>query len=579
MSNNIIHAESVMAVDFGSINTRAHLFDIVEGSYHFIASGTAPSTVGAPYYDVSESLRSALIALQNITGRILLDSKTSRLCMPAAEDGSGIDRLVVTMSAGRKLKILPFGILSDVSLKSARHLASSTYHHLVDIVGLGDNRPLDARLDDILNANPDIIILAGGTERGASRTVMKNASMVALICRLLPRENRPYVVYAGNRSAALRVKELLEKHTSVFITSNIRPAIDVEDLAPAQEVLADIFEQYHSQQIGGLSTLKSLCSIPLMPTAFAFSRMLRYLSHVHKTGKGVLGVDLGAGSTTLVKAEDGVVHSEVQPFGMGREITGLLEKCSLESISRWLPIEMSADALLDQIWNKNLFPSSIPATPEALAVEHAVARQALRTAVESAQEQHPDWGDVFEPILATGAVLGLSASPLQSLHILLDGIQPVGITTFILDTNAVLASLGAAAPVNSLLPVQVLESGAFTMLATVVSPVCRERFGTTVMQARLVYDSGDELTVNVKQGMIEVLPLPPGYKATLHLQSEKNVSLDGCQKRGKLSLKVNGAACGLVIDARGRPILLPQDDELRRSRLRRWAAAMDSFPA
>ena len=41
---------------------------------------------------------------------------------------------------------------------------------------------------------------------------------------------------------------------------------------------------------------------------------------------------------------------------------------------------------------------------------------------------------------------------MSSLLMLLDGIQPVGVTTFVLDQNNLVASLGAAAEINTLLP-------------------------------------------------------------------------------------------------------------------------------
>jgi len=65
----------------------------------------------------------------------------------------------------------------------------------------------------------------------------------------------------------------------------------------------------------------------------------------------------------------------------------------------------------------------------------------------------------FEPILAGGSALDDAPTPGQSLLLLLDAVQPTGLTTIILDKNDLLPLLGAAAKRNSILPVQVLESG------------------------------------------------------------------------------------------------------------------------
>ena len=44
MPSSIITSNSLLAIDVGAANTRAVLFDVIEGEYRFIASGIAPST-------------------------------------------------------------------------------------------------------------------------------------------------------------------------------------------------------------------------------------------------------------------------------------------------------------------------------------------------------------------------------------------------------------------------------------------------------------------------------------------------------------------------------------------------------
>jgi N-acetylglucosamine kinase-like BadF-type ATPase len=65
-----IESESLLAVDVGGANTRAALFDVVEGEYRFVAAGSAPSTAEAPFRDVGEGVRNAIIELQSVTGRV-----------------------------------------------------------------------------------------------------------------------------------------------------------------------------------------------------------------------------------------------------------------------------------------------------------------------------------------------------------------------------------------------------------------------------------------------------------------------------------------------------------------------------
>src|SRR5512133_2472321 len=102
---SLVDAESVLAVDIGSLNTRALLFDVVDGQYHFISSAAAPTTAGAPFRDISGGVHIALERLQEITGRTLINSE-AQIILPSQTDGSGIDRLALTCSAGSDLNIL-----------------------------------------------------------------------------------------------------------------------------------------------------------------------------------------------------------------------------------------------------------------------------------------------------------------------------------------------------------------------------------------------------------------------------------------------------------------------------------------
>jgi hypothetical protein len=51
---------------------------------------------------------------------------------------------------------------------------------------------------------------------------------------------------------------------------------------------------------------------------------------------------------------------------------------------------------------------------------------------------------------------------------------------------------------------------------------------------------------------------------------------DGSSRR--FTAMVEGGVVGILIDARGRPIDLPEDDEARRKKLREWFGGLDAYP-
>jgi hypothetical protein len=131
--------------------------------------------------------------------------------------------------------------------------------------------------------------------------------------------------------------------------------------------------------------------------------------------------------------------------------------------------------------------------------------------------------------------------------------------------------LGSAAAVNTILPLQVIDSNAFLNLGTVISPISNARNGTTIMNIQLELDTGEETTYEVQKGSLLQLPIPAGISATLHMEILRKVELDGRRKEGKQIIQVIGGVCGAVIDARGRPLVLPSDAARRRDTLQKWS--------
>jgi len=152
---------------------------------------------------------------------------------------------------------------------------------------------------------------------------------------------------------------------------------------------------------------------------------------------------------------------------------------------------------------------------------------------------------------------------------LLDGLQPAGITTIAIDQNNMLAMLGAAAEVNSMVPVQVLDSGALSYLATVISPVSDADYGTPIVRAKLIRDDGTEMSSEIQMGNLQILPLGNRQTARLQLRPLKHADVGlGPGRAGEVD--VNGSSIGIVIDARGRPLRLPADSTKRRALVLKW---------
>ncbi len=580
MPASLVQNESILAIDVGATMTRAVLFDVVEGQYRFVASGQAPSTAEAPFKDIGLGVREAITNLQNITGAALLGAQDNNLIAPSQPDGSGVDAVVATVSAGPAVKTVVVGLLSDVSLQSAKRLAESTYSRVVDTLDLSDHRKADQQMDSIVRSRPDLVLLSGGTDGGASRSIQKMLEAVGLACYLMPEEKRPMILYAGNEKLANDVKDMLGSHAGKLqIGHNIRPSLEMEDLVPASHELASLVMKLRERQLKGVDELNLWSGGTIMPTAYAQGRMIRFLSKLYQSTRGLLGVSAGASAMTVAAGFNGDLTLGVYPqFGLGDNLAGILQHTSIEDILRWLPLDISANTLREYLFQKSLYPSAIPATKDEQIIQQAIVRQALYLSVRLAQRNFPaniraarqDQIPPFDLIIGGGGAISDGTSLGQSLLLLLDAIQPVGILPVLLDQNNLLPMLGAAASRNHYLPVQVIESGAFIGLGTVISVSASANYGDQILHAKLAYADGTEARAEVKFGGLEILPLPSGKTARLSLQPLHRADAGlGPGKSGTTT--VTGGALGVVIDARGRPLNLPTDQVRRRELMKRWS--------
>lgn len=584
MSDAFTQANSLLAIEVGTVTTRAFLFDAVEGSYRLVALGTSPTTLDYPLRDASEGVYQALDQLHAVSGRTMVHPDTG-IIVPTDRDGNGVDAFVATLSAGKPLKAIAIGLLEDVSLRSAENLLGTLYTHLEASLSMNDRRRLEERLDAILQAQPDLILIAGGTEGGASKSVSRQVEAVGLACYLLPDNIKPQVVFAGNSNVAADVQADLSGFVPVHLAPNVRPTLENEHLLPAQNVLREVFKNLRFRDNAPLKELNTWSSNRLMPATHGFARVIRFFSQYYSSPKGVLGIDLGAASVSVVAAFSQVIeHKVYTDLGMGHTLPQLLQHTRTAEIARWTPYPTPEDDVLAYIHNKAIYPASLPTTLEEIALEHALAREVLRVAIRRSEAGFPAFAarsaphalPWFEPVVVSGSTLTHAPTRAQTLMMLLDGLQLTGITTVVSDQFNILSALGAAAEIEPLLAVQVIDSGALVNLAAVIVPVANVRAGAPVLRVRVTNEAGEENKLEVAHGAIERIKLHPGEEVKLSLQPLNRADIGMGRPGQGGTLKVKAGELGIVIDARGRPLKLPSDPSRRRELLQKWMSALES---
>lgn len=576
------NVNALLAVEVGSVNTRASLIDSVEGKYRFVAGGKALSTMAAPMLDTGEGVRDSIDQLAHLSGRLFIGEDES-LIIPSVSMSVGIDQFVATISPGKPIRAVVVGLLEDVSVRSIERLLLSMNTSILDKISLSDPRRTEAQIDSILRIRPDLIAIAGGTDKGASRSMLRLLNTVGFAIEELPINFKPEILYAGNKKMSGNVQNILGELTSVSIVDNIRPNLETENFGPAELRLLELFRKIYGKNLLGVKELEHWANGNLIPSSIGFGRVVKFLSQVYDPNKGVLGINIGATSTIAASSFAGKLNlRNFHQLGIGSGLTGLLARTKVEDIQRWIPYDVTEDEIISYIYNKSIYPVSLPATGKDLAIEQALAREVLRTTISRMKQNFPQdlagpargglpW---FEPIMIGGSVITDAPGMNQALLMILDGIQPTGISRIILDKNSLAPALGAVAGLNAILAVQTLESNAFFNLGSVISPIGRAKVGSRVVRVTIQYASGQENRMDVKFGEIKTIPLPNGQSAEIHLQplNRFDVGMGGPGKSGRL--KVVGGYFGVIIDARGRPLILPKRKEQRRESLIRWQKSL-----
>lgn len=577
---------AILAIDCGSTTTKAILFQ-EDGGWHLVARGEAPTTVEAPFDNVMIGVFNAVRELEELTSRKLLEE--GRFLIPSNER-EGIDAFVATSSAGGGLQMLVMGVVKTMTAESAQRAALGAGAIVVDCIALDDGREDFRRIQRIRDIRHDIVLLAGGTDGGTITHVVQLAEMLSAAEPKARLGNLPIpVIYAGNKDAREEISKILKDKFSLHITENIRPTLESENLAPAREAIHELFLQHVMRQAPGYHLLMNATTHPIMSTPNAVGLMVQLLAK--RIGGNVLAVDIGGATTDVFSVFSGVYNRTVSAnLGMSYSICNVMVEAGIPNIQRWIPFSISPSAIRSILRNKMIRPTTIPQTLRDLYIEQAVAREALRLALEHHKslarslvgvhrertigelftqevggESLVDMGKV-EMIIGSGGVLSHAPLRAQSALMMIDAFQPWGITFLAVDSIFMMPHLGVLSSVMPDVAEEIFWRDCVVPLGTLIAPIGAAREGEVALTLK-----SDDISEEVKFGELRLIPLQ-GEKTFL-IKPRSNLDI-GAGKGREVERTLKGGVVGLIIDCRGRPIPLPQEDSARINYLRRTYQAL-----
>jgi len=585
----------IITADVGSTTTKAVLFERGKEGWRVLGKAVAPTTVEAPDLDVMIGLRNALAKLERRTGRRLLDG--SRLILPSHHE-DGTDVFVATSSAGGGLQMLVTGLVKTMTAESAHRAALGAGAIVSDILSLDDNRVLMERIDIIRKVRPDMILVTGGTDGGNISDVAAMAEYIAMANpeARFGKDFKIPVIYAGNLDARGYVEEAIGDALDLSVTDNIRPSLETEVLGPAREEIHRLFLEHVMMRAPGYKTLASWAGGKIKPTPVAVGDVLTRLAKAR--GLDVLGVDVGGATTDVFSVISGQFFRTVSAnLGMSYSLANVFAEAKVESVLRWIPWETDENSVRNWGFNKMIRPTTLPQTMRDLVFEQAVAREALRLSLDhhcslirglKGIQQKREVGDVFNQlgtgatlvdlmktglIIGSGGVLSYAPRRAQAALMMMDALQPLGITELAVDSQFLLPHLGVLMDSEPETVNELMSAEALVELGTVIAPSGHSsQPGSSIARVEM-----EESSYAIEAGEIRVIPLPPKTTAPVTVVPKRGFDVGNGPGR-PVTANVSGGIVGLILDGRGRPLSLPEDNRRRVMALKRWAKAMDAYP-
>ena len=593
--------DSVLATDCGSTTSKARFFKKVKGEYRFVASGEAPTTVEAPFEDVTLGVRNAVREVEELTGHKLLGPHG--IISPSKGPKEGVDLYVTTSSAGGGLQMMVAGVVKTMTAESAERAALGAGAIVMDVISVDDGRRPYEKIQRIRYLRPDMILLAGGTDGGTITHVVETAELVEA-ARPKPRLGAGFelpIVYAGNKEARGAITQLLGKAFALKVVDNLRPVLEMENTEPARDVIHELFMEHVMSHAPGYDKLMKWTPIPIMPTPAGEGKMFRTIAETYNMN--VIGVGLGGATTNIYSIYDKVfVRTVSANLGMSYSICNVLKEAGTENITRWLPFDMKEEELRNRLYNKMIRPTTIPQTIEDMVVEHAVAREALRLGFAHHKslarplrgvQRGRTIADVFEQktfeetyidmlnvdfLAGTGGLLSHAPRRAQSALMLIDAFQPEGITRLAQDSVFMMPHLGVLSSVHPKAAIEIFEKDCLVKIGVCIAPkgVARKE-EEDFMKVTIHMPDHSTIEESLKFGSIKRIPLEEGKKAEVEILPLQGGDVGQGAGRKKTET-VEGGVVGIILDARGRPLALPQNEGKRKQSLLEWFQALDAYP-
>ena len=281
----------ILVAEIGSTTTLVNAFSgIGSSSPRFWGQGQAPTSVLVG--DVTIGLSGAIRDLSQKLGEEISYSE-----------------MFATSSAAGGLRMSVHGLVYDMTVRAAQAAALGA-GAIVRNTTAGKLSGYD--IEDLVHENPNLIMLAGGTDYGEKATAVFNARAIAESGLKTP------VIYAGNIQCRREIADIFKQAGIPFyMTENVYPKLDKINIEPARKIIHAAFEE-HIVKAPNMEHIRDMVQGNIIPTPGAVMEASQLL--YAEIGDLVV-VDIGGATTdvhSVTPGSDEIASIQTSPEPMAK---------------------------------------------------------------------------------------------------------------------------------------------------------------------------------------------------------------------------------------------------------------------
>ena len=260
----------VLVAEIGSTTTLINAFKVKTKNPKFLGKGFSKTTVET---DVNIGLELAIIDLaKNLNVKEITYGE-----------------MFASSSAAGGLRMTVHGLVYEMTVKASKEAAlnAGANIHLVTA-----NKITKENLVKIKEINPNIILIAGGTDYGEKDTSIYNISKILELDLKIP------VIYAGNIENQEIIKKMFEKSKKskfLKIVENVYPRVDLLNILPLRKVIYETFEE-NIIKAKGMEHILKIVNQKIMPTPGSVMESTMIL---YENLGNVMTIDVGGATTDI----------------------------------------------------------------------------------------------------------------------------------------------------------------------------------------------------------------------------------------------------------------------------------------